>query len=280
VRATQSDDWPLSGEAKDPTLGFIAARIQRIGLRTLTPGQIYKLAHEFGEHFYGALAADTAHEVRSLLAPLDGYLAQLNEYLRQNQKHDITTDRYLNKAMVRLQQLAALVEDLSVYSSPAVSSFERVALASVAEAAIVMGFDHGTDDPASIDVKFNVPAVIALDMMQERLTRALANLISNACQAMPRGGVLKLSAHEDTHAGTIHITVADTGFGMTPKDIMKAMERFSSTRKSHGGTGLGLPIARRIVEHDHHGAFSIESEIGQGTQVVLVLPINNYVRAW
>ena len=71
----------------------------------------------------------------------------------------------------------------------------------------------------------------------------------------------------------VALSIGDTGVGMTSEEVEHAMKRFRTTRGDRGGTGLGLPIAQRIIEHDHRGQLSIESERGLGTTAVVVLPL-------
>ena len=129
-------------------------------------------------------------------------------------------------------------------------------------------------DVSSISQKIQVPEGLTIDGLQDRLVRALTNLVANACQAMPEGGTLEVRA---TRLGTesVELTVSDTGHGMTSEEIEDAMERFRTTRRKDGGTGLGLPIAERIIQDDHGGDLSIESTPGRGTRVVVVLPVHH-----
>jgi len=71
---------------------------------------------------------------------------------------------------------------------------------------------------------------------------------------------------------SVVIEIADTGVGITADDLQKVMEPFFTTKIEGKGTGLGLPICRRIAQ-EHHGTFDITSEVGKGTTVRVVLPV-------
>lgn len=98
--------------------------------------------------------------------------------------------------------------------------------------------------------------------------QALLNLILNAMQAMPRGGDLMLRTRAED--GFVYLDVIDTGNGMSQESLAKVFRPFYSTRP--GGSGLGLPTAKRIVEA-HHGKLFVESEPGKGTAFTIRLPV-------
>src|SRR5258708_10983138 len=106
-----------------------------------------------------------------------------------------------------------------------------------------------------------------------RLRQILVNLLSNAVKFTPEGGHIRLSSAREN--GGLAITVSDTGIGMAPEDIPKAMIPFgqvdSKIRRKREGTGLGLPLAKQLVEL-HGGTFRIESKVNGGTAVTFVLP--------
>ena len=275
ARADQAKEWPLTGDTGDPTLQHIASRIREIGLRSLTPARIYDLAIEIGEHFYRDLAADTAHEIKTLLTPFEGYLVELRRHLAEQSQADATAEHYLDTALARLQQLQLMVDNLHVYSSPTTeANFAPVDLGRVVRDAIGIGAERGMSDVKGSTVKqrIHVPDGLMIEALQERLVRAVANLVANAYQAMPEGGTLEVRA-KLIGAGSVELSVSDTGHGMSSEEIDQAMERFGTTRRDEGGTGLGLPIAQRIIEHDHGGDLSIESDPGEGTKIVIVLPV-------
>ena len=271
-RADGAKEWALTGGAQDPTLQYIMARIHQIGLQSMTPARIYDLATEMGDRFYRDLAADTAHEIRTMLTPLEGYLVQLRIHHSESGTSDKRRDHYLATALARLQKLQILVDDLHVYSSPSEAAFTPVDVASIVREAVAMGSERAMRDPASVELQVDVPKGLIVEALQDQLIRALANLVANAYQAMSEGGALAVRARL-IGAGFVELTVSDTGHGMTAEQIERAMERFGTTRRDEGGTGLGLPIAQRIIDQDHGGELSIESTPGEGTKVTVVLPL-------
>jgi len=108
---------------------------------------------------------------------------------------------------------------------------------------------------------------------ERRLQQALINLLSNAVKFTPRGGQICASAAL-SHEG-MAIAVRDTGIGMAPEDIPKALAPFgqidSALSRRYEGTGLGLPLAKQLAEL-HGGSLTIESAVGFGTAVTIVLP--------
>jgi len=99
------------------------------------------------------------------------------------------------------------------------------------------------------------------------LKQAVANLILNAEAAMPEGGELILSTQPDRGGALVQVT--DTGVGIPEKDMDKIFAPYYSTKR--GGTGLGLPTVRRIVQ-EHDGTLDVHSEVGRGTRFTLRLP--------
>jgi signal transduction histidine kinase len=274
VRERSSRDtlWTLTAPVQDPTLEHIAKRTREIGLRSLTPALIYDIAMEISERSYRELAADTAHEIRTLLTPFEGYLVGLRRHLAAQGQVDDRAEHYLTAALGRLQQIQAFTEDLCTYSSAAETGFVVVAVAEVVSDAVHISFDHmaGRSEPPAIARAIEVSPGLVVEAMRERLTRAVANVVTNALQAMPAGG--KLSVRARQVGLDVELTVTDTGCGMSPEVLEQARLRFRTTRRDQGGTGLGLPIAERIVVGDHGGELIIDSLVGKGTTVTIRLP--------
>ena len=113
-----------------------------------------------------------------------------------------------------------------------------------------------------------------------RVKQALVNLLSNAIKFTDRGGAISVVTRRQDD-GSVRVTVADTGVGISSEDIAVALSEFGQvdgtlTRK-HEGTGLGLTLSRKLIEL-HGGALEMESEVGQGTSVHLVFPVKRSLR--
>ena len=132
----------------------------------------------------------------------------------------------------------------------------------------------------SLAAKGNVKLNLSLDNRiprvraeEKRLRQILLNLLSNAIKFTPSGGTVSVAASADM-AG-LHIVIADTGIGMRQEDIPRALESFGqidgTLARKYDGTGLGLPLAKRLVEL-HGGTLKIDSTVGTGTTVTVSLP--------
>ena len=109
---------------------------------------------------------------------------------------------------------------------------------------------------------------------ERRIQQVFLNLLSNAIKFTPEGGDITVSLHENGEGKQI-VEVADTGIGMRPEDLKRVFEMFqqadSSVTRRHGGTGLGLALAKQFVEL-HGGDIWAESELGKGSKFTVVLP--------
>ena len=116
---------------------------------------------------------------------------------------------------------------------------------------------------------------------RQKLRQVFLNLLTNAGDAMPQGGTLTLRAAPASLKNgkpAAVIEFVDTGVGIPAEYLEKVMESFFTTKEEGKGTGLGLAICRRVVQ-EHHGTIQILSEIGNGTTVRLVWPVQNGTNA-
>jgi signal transduction histidine kinase len=132
-----------------------------------------------------------------------------------------------------------------------------------------------------IDLFNRVSGSIQLRADEMAMKKILTNLLSNAIKFTPAGGRVTVAAGT-TGAGECMIAVCDTGIGMAPEDIPKALEPFgqidSAMTRSHQGTGLGLPLAQTLAQR-MGGDLSIDSEKGKGTTVTVRLPADRVYRS-
>jgi len=127
------------------------------------------------------------------------------------------------------------------------------------------------------DVSIEIEAPDSLPMEGDRgqIQQLLLNLATNARQAMPGGGTLRVRARRidpssQSPSGQAELEVIDTGLGMDEATHARLFEPFFSTRP--GGTGLGMPVVLNVVQ-DHQGSIAVESQAGQGTTVRVLLPL-------
>ena len=127
-----------------------------------------------------------------------------------------------------------------------------------------------------MDVQQNLPALRA---DERKLVQILVNLLSNAIKFTPAGGKVTLKVRRDPQNGHV-FQVSDTGVGIAPEDIPKALSPFqqidSELSRQHDGTGLGLPLTKSLVEQ-HDGSLELESELAVGTTVTVRFPADRTV---
>ena len=133
--------------------------------------------------------------------------------------------------------------------------------------------ERADDGDITVDTALpaNLPDVRADD---RKLQQVLVNILSNAVKFTPPGGSISITGDYAPDQG-LRITIADTGIGIAPNDIAKVLEPFGQVEngllRRYNGTGLGLPLAKAIIEL-HGGTLDLESRLSEGTTVTLVLP--------
>ena len=206
----------------------------------------------------GTLASSLAHEVRNPLNSINLQLVLLSrrlEHLDDTKRVEMSS--YIDSARKEISRLNDLVEEFL-----SLSTVDRVSLSEMEPSEVVresLELMTPAAHQLGIAVTFNREGQFTpLRLDREKIKQVLINLIRNAIEAMPQGGTLTVSTRMEE--GALFIQVSDTGIGIQPgQDVF---DFFVTTKR--GGTGLGLPIARRIVEA-HGGSLSYESRPGRGT---------------
>ncbi len=218
-----------------------------------------------------SMMADVAHELRTPLSNIQGYLEAVRDGLLQPDNHTIDTihQQALHLALlVEDLRLLALAEAGALRLNMEPSSLEQVLEKSMQ--AVRPRAEAGSI-ALSLEIQPDFPLV---EMDRTRITQVVGNLLENAITHTPQDGLVAVSA-EVTATGWARVTVADTGAGIPPDDLPQVFERFyradPSRTRSTGGAGLGLTIARQLVEA-HGGAIHAESEPGKGSRFVFDLP--------
>ncbi|MEQ9498783.1 MAG: ATP-binding protein [Deltaproteobacteria bacterium] len=266
VRARRKKE--LTPIPPEPHLKYTAERVAELGTRSLTPHVVYDLVAQGGEYFYRELAADTAHEVRTLLTPIVGYFEKMKRHLEASGAMDEKASTYARTISARLDQLRVLIDQITVYASQEQLAYERSDLGAIVRDAVQIARDKSASDATIVD---QFPERLEAEVSASRLRQAIVNVVSNALEAMPRGGTLTIGGANG--AQRVRLTFIDTGAGLTAEQLDSVFLRFRTTKRAQGGSGLGLPIAKRIVENEHGGSIEMTSTVGVGTKVEIVLPV-------
>lgn len=211
----------------------------------------------------GELASVVAHEVRNPLAAIRGVV----EVIQTRFASDSPDRKILGDLLVRVDSLDQLVSDLLVYARPTPPVFRRTGMLTLARDTVALI----ANDRGSGSVHFTVSGEeAALWVDPTQMGRTLLNLLTNAAQAMRDSGVVRITG--ERLAGRYRLVVADEGPGMPADVVARCLEPFFTTKTR--GTGLGLPIAKRIVD-EHGGTFTVHAEPGVGTRVTIELPLED-----
>jgi PAS domain S-box-containing protein len=205
----------------------------------------------------GEMAAVVAHEVKNPIAGIRGALQVIVSRMAGDPRDRVV----IGEIIARLDALNGIVQDLLVYARPRRLKREAVDLKSLITS--IIGLLRR--DPAFAALQIDVsgePQPVSADPEQLRLV--LQNVLMNAAQAMAGHGAIEIAL--SCEPGACRIAIRDHGPGMTPEVMEKAFDAFFTTK--HRGTGLGLPIARRVVEA-HGGHIGISPAAGGGTVVAI-----------
>jgi PAS domain S-box-containing protein len=226
-------------------------------------------------HALGTLAASVAHEVNTPLSyvaeSLDHVLSELPRMVgaRDAEARLEQLIELLHEARRGVEQVKVIASDLHSFSRPA-DRTGAVDLRAVVESAVRMASNE-TLHHARLRVEIEgTPHVLG---NESRLAQVFLNLLVNAAQALPEGQASEneIEVRVSEGNGFVRAQISDTGRGIAPQALPHVFEPFFTTKPVGSGIGLGLSVSKSIVDA-HGGEIVVESELGQGTTVRVILP--------
>ena len=222
--------------------------------------------------------ANISHELRTPLNAIIGF----SEIIKDEVMGELGNDQY--KAYVRDihssgVHLLSLINDILDYSKAEAGKleleYEDVDLNKLIAACLRLQEPRAKS--ADVLLEKDLPSEhLIINSDAKRLKQVLLNLLSNAVKFTPQGGIVKVSGWHNLKDNTISLEVKDSGIGISPKDLAKALAPFGQVdnelARRYEGTGLGLPLTKKFVEL-LGGKMHLESEINKGTTVTVTLPI-------
>jgi signal transduction histidine kinase len=226
---------------------------------------------EYAEQLRRNMVADVAHELRTPLSNIQGYLEAIRDGVIEP---DGATIRSLNEETSLLARLVNELQELSLAEAGELKLvYQTEDITSLVKQAVPPWQRQmaAKEISLSLDLPDSLPPVT---MDWQRVNEVLHNLLENAVAHTLKGGSINVSA--GARGKWVEVSVTDTGEGIPAEDLPHIFERFYRVDKSRaratGGSGLGLTIARRLVEA-HGGTITVESKLGRGSRFSFTIPV-------
>ena len=271
ARAVASGDWSARVEviSKDE-IGELAAAFNRMTEQLAEQRDRAIQAERVAA--WRELARRLAHELKNPLFPLQITIENLRKARKRSESEfEEVFQESTGTLLAEVGNLKTIIGRFSDFAKMPPPNFEAVDLNEIVENMMrLYDAQLKAEGSSKIDAQLDLAEVsLRIQADGEQLRRAIGNLVLNAIDAMPRGGVLRIaSSRED---GYVRLSVSDTGMGLTEEECARLFTPYYTT-KQHG-TGLGLAIVQSVVS-DHGGKISVLSSPGNGATFIIELPVS------
>lgn len=209
----------------------------------------------------GEFAARIAHEIKN---PLSGITVALEMMRGKSENGEL--DKSISEVLTEVRRLDGILKDLLQLSIPKEMDFRMTDPNDIVERSVMLVNSRAQEKQVSIETQLNCSRQFPLD--PEKCQQVLMNLIINAVDAV-ESGTGKVEINTESDGDNLYIKISDNGPGIPETERGKIFEPFYSNKKS--GTGLGLPISKKIVK-SHNGSIKVSSEEGRGTTFTVKIP--------
>jgi signal transduction histidine kinase len=221
--------------------------------------------------------ANMSHELRTPLNAIIGFSEVLHEQMfgELNERQLAYVDDIREAGKHQLSLINEILDLAKIEAGRMELDLSEVALPEILRTAISMHSERANDEGVELSMATE-PEEITITADERRLRQIVFNLVSNAVKFTPGGGRVDISARLEE--SRVEVAVADTGPGIAAEDLETIFEEFEQTSegKQAEGTGLGLPLSRKLVEL-HGGRLWAESEPGRGSTFRFTLPLRQEV---
>ena len=227
---------------------------------------------ERNEELRRNMVADVAHELRTPLTNLKGYLEAVSDGVLTP---DAATIRSLYEETTLLSRLVDDLQELALAEAGQLKLFPQPEdIHELINRVVALMRPRATAKGISVSVEPS-QTLPPVNIDAQRISQVLRNLLENAVAHTDKGGTISVAAWQQDN--WVKVSVADTGEGIPAEDIPNMFERFYRVDKSRaratGGSGLGLTIAKRLVEA-HGGKIEVQSELGKGSRFSFTIPLS------
>ena len=217
----------------------------------------------------GRLGAGLAHEIRNPLNAIGMAVQRLHrEFLPVQEDRADEYDRFMKVIREEIKRLSQMVDRFVLFSKPYRLDLKPWPLTDIIDSMLTLFAEEVKAKSVALREEID-PGLPPIVVDKEKITQALINVVTNSLHAMEGGGDLTVRAFSD-RKGWVGVSVTDSGRGISQEEIVRVFDYAYTTREK--GLGLGLPIARKIIE-EHGGRITVESQVGRGTTVSMSLPV-------
>ncbi len=210
----------------------------------------------------GELATGLAHEIRNPLAGIAGVI----EIISRDLPSTSPARAVIKDVRLEIAQINRIVTDLLETARPHPPQIRLSNLNTTVEHAVMLARQQVLSKPIKIEL-YKAPELAEVEHDSDQVHQVLLNLLLNAVQAVPGTGTVRVEI--GSQEGFATVLVSDNGRGISPQHLSNIFRPFYTTKGN--GTGLGLSLARRIVE-EHHGRIEVSSAVGQGSKFTVLIP--------